>query len=322
MASHPHVRVLYVLGVYHSGTTILGNMLGQLDGFLHVGELRALWPKLTLPGYRCGCGEGLLDCPVWNKVLSAELGEGDVLAERARELWHLQRQVLGDHHTWRLVPALLRRRREGLRPDSPAARYARALAGVYRRAAEVTGAQVIVDSSKEPTDAALLLTMPDVDVSIAQIVRDPRGLVYSVLRFQARGERIDGSRWRQSAYAALSWSAGNLAGATVRRAAGPGRSALLRYEDFVARPRETIESLAGLAGWPARLPDPGPGADPGTVVLRPTHTVGGNNNRFRTGPVRLSEDVQWRSGLHRIDRAAVTALCLPLMARYGYRPAR
>ena len=103
---------------------------------------------------------------------------------------------------------------------------------------------------------------------------------------------------------------------------GPSRSVLLRYEDFVARPWETLGSLAALAGRPA----PGPGVVPGagnarTVVLGPTHTVGGNNNRFRTGPVELREDTEWRSRLHRLDRATVTTLCLPLMARYGYRPA-
>jgi hypothetical protein len=56
--------------------------------------------------------------------------------------------------------------------------------------------------------------------------------------------------------------------------------------------------------------------------MRPTHTVGGNNNRFRTGAVHLREDTAWRSRLHPLDRAAVTTVCAPLMARYGYRLTR
>ena len=95
-----------------------------------------------------------------------------------------------------------------------------------------------------------------------------------------------------------------------------GRSALVRYEDFLARPAETVGALAALAGRPARLAVP---AEPGTVHLDPVHTVGGNNNRFRTGPVQLREDTEWRSRLHRLDRAAVTTVCSPLMAHYGYR---
>ena len=66
-------RVLYVLGIYHSGTTVLSNLVGQLDGFFAVGELRTLWPKLTLPDPRCGCGEPLQTCPVWSRILKSAL---------------------------------------------------------------------------------------------------------------------------------------------------------------------------------------------------------------------------------------------------------
>jgi hypothetical protein len=310
------LRVLYVLGIYHSGTTVLSNMVGQLDGYFCVGELRTLWPKLTLPESRCGCGELLVECPVWSRILRSTFGEGEARVASARQMWQYQREALHEHHTWLRVGSVLRGRGKELAPNSPLGRYADGLTRLYRGIAEETGAQVIVDASKEPTDAALLLRMPEVDPSFVQIVRDPRGTVYSITRFRSGDQPEAGSRWRQSAYAALSWSAGNLAGSSVRRAAGQARSTLLRYEDFVLRPRETVEELARLAGRPAQLET---SADPGTVTMRPTHTVGGNNNRFRTGPVKLREDTEWRSRLHRIDRAAVTTMCAPLMARYGYR---
>jgi Sulfotransferase family len=313
------LRVLYVLGIYHSGTTVLSNLVGQLDGFFAVGELRSLWPKLTRSHYRCGCGELLQACPVWSRILKSALGEGEDQVALAREMWRCQREALHEYHTWLRTGGLLRLRRKGLPSGGPLARYAAGLARLYRGIASETGAAVIVDSSKEPTDAALLLLMPEVEPAFVQIVRDPRGMVYSILRVQAGGEPVAGSRWRQSGYAALSWSAGNLAGTAVRRAAGPDRAALLRYEDFVARPHESVAALAELAGHPGRLGPPADPAPPGTVTMLPTHTVGGNNNRFRTGPVQLREDTEWRSRLHRLDRAAVTTMCSPLMAHYGYR---
>ncbi len=316
------VRVLYVMGIYHSGTTVLSNLVGQLDGFFAVGELRTLWPKLTRTHYRCGCGELLLQCPVWSQILNSAFGEGEDLAALARDMWRCQREALHEYHTWLRVGGLLRRRREGLPADGALAHYAEGLARLYQGIARVTGAKVIVDSSKEPTDAALLLLMQEVSPAFVQIVRDPRGLVYSILRVQAGGEPVAGSRWRQSAYAALSWSAGNLAGAAVRRAAGPARSALLRYEDFVG-------GAPGLRGGPGGDVRPARAAhhlakphQPGTVTMNMTHTVGGNNNRFRTGEVQLREDTEWRSRLHRMDRAAVTTMCSPLMAHYGYRLVR
>jgi Sulfotransferase family len=313
------LRVLYVMGIYHSGTTVLSNLVGQLDGYFAVGELRTLWPKLTRDHYRCGCGELLLECPVWSRIIKSTFGEGEDRVTLARDMWRCQREALHEYHTWLRVGGLLRRRGKGLPAGGPLARYADGLGRLYRAIAAETGAQVIVDSSKEPTDAALLLLMPEVDPAFVQIVRDPRGMVYSILRVQAGGDPVAGSRWRQSAYAALSWSAGNLAGAAVRRAAGPGRSALLRYEDFVRHPRDSVAALADMAGRPARLAPPAGSVPDRTVTMNTTHTVGGNNNRFRTGPVQLREDTEWRSRLHRLDRAAVTTVCSPLMARYGYR---
>jgi hypothetical protein len=310
------IRVLYVLGIYHSGTTVLSNLVGQLDGFCCVGELRTLWPKLTLPESRCGCGELLAECPVWSRILKTTLGEGEERIAAATQMWQDQRAALREYHTWLRVGSVLRHRGNELPADTPLGRYADGLARLYRAIAAETGARVIVDASKEPTDAALLLRMPVVEAAFVQIVRDPRGTVYSILRFRSGDPQGAQSRWRQSAYAALSWSAGNLAGGAVRRAAGADRSMLLRYEDFVLRPYETVAALAELAGLPERLAAP---AESGTVTIGTTHTVGGNNNRFRTGPVRLHEDTEWRSRLHRLDRAAVTTMCAPLMARYGYR---
>ena len=37
------VKVLYVMGHGGSGSTILGNVLGELNGFFHAGELDTLW---------------------------------------------------------------------------------------------------------------------------------------------------------------------------------------------------------------------------------------------------------------------------------------
>jgi Sulfotransferase family len=313
--SGAELAVLYVLGIYHSGTTVLSNLVGQLDGFFCVGELRTLWPKLALSDYRCGCGELLVACPVWSRILGAMFADEAERTSVATQMWQDQRAVLGEYHTWTRVRSVLAQRGRVLSAQTPLGRYAAGMARLYQAIADQTGAKVIVDASKEPTDAALLLLMPEIRPAFAQIVRDPRGTVYSILRFSS-GEPDGQSRWRQSAYAALSWSAGNLAGSAVRRAAGQDRSMLLRYEDFVTQPHQTVAELADLVGRPERL---APEQDAQTITMGVTHTVGGNNNRFRTGPVKLREDTQWRSRLHRVDRAAVTTMCAPLMARYGYR---
>lgn len=308
----PEVKVLYVLGVYRSGTTVLSSLLGQLDGFFNVGELRTLWRELTSEHGVCGCGEPLRACEVWAEILRQAIGDEQAVLSTSTAMWAWQRSALREAHTWGMTLPLLAGGRRELTRDAPVSRYAAGLSRMYTAIRDVSEARVIVDSSKEPTDAALIRRLPHVRPYFVQIVRDPRGTVYSGFRHEGRG----GPDWRRSAYGALSWAAGNLAGAGVRLAHGSARSMLLRYEDFVADPRQAAARIAALVEEPAEL---GVAGDRHTVRVEPTHSVCGNANRFRTGDVTFRQDLDWVADLHRVDRQVVTALCAPLLARYHYR---
>jgi hypothetical protein len=48
------------------------------------------------------------------------------------------------------------------------------------------------------------------------------------------------------------------------------------------------------------------------------HTASGNPMRFSTGRIAIRPDDAWREAMPRTQRRAVTALTLPLLARYGY----
>jgi hypothetical protein len=59
-----------------------------------------------------------------------------------------------------------------------------------------------------------------------------------------------------------------------------------------------------------------------TVTLAPTHSVKGNPDRFRTGPIEIRLDDEWRRAMRPRDRRVVTALTWPLLLRYGYAAGR
>jgi hypothetical protein len=48
------IKVLYIAGFGRNGSTILGNILGELDGFFHGGELNFVWERNLLDNRRCG----------------------------------------------------------------------------------------------------------------------------------------------------------------------------------------------------------------------------------------------------------------------------
>src|SRR3954466_8311379 len=62
-------RVLSIVGPGRSGTTILGNILGEVQGITNAGELRWLWRRGLMEQRPCGCGLPPVECPRWSVVL-------------------------------------------------------------------------------------------------------------------------------------------------------------------------------------------------------------------------------------------------------------
>ncbi len=303
------VRVLYVAGFGRSGSTLLGNVLGSVDGWFSTGELHLLWAAL-LRGSGCGCGERVDRCEVWSEVLR-RIARDSVAPDPATvRRWQLAEVRLV--HTPRLL-------RIGSRSESGRTvldRYADVLGDVYRSIADVTGATVIVDSSKTAADAAILQRVRGIEPSILQLVRDPRAVAFSHAKVRPTLDphRAEQMHRRGTVESSVRWVGVNALVREVRRRA-PGPTALLRYEDLVARPRDALPPLLALAGDPeGRIPF----VDERTVRMGPNHTVWGNRSRFSVGDVEILPDERWRDEISTVAAATATVLTLPWLSRYGY----
>src|SRR5579872_7123206 len=62
--------VLYIAGTGRSGSTVLANILGEVDGVFAAGEVRYLWQRGLKESRLCGCGLPVRDCPVRSQVLA------------------------------------------------------------------------------------------------------------------------------------------------------------------------------------------------------------------------------------------------------------
>ncbi|WIM98493.1 sulfotransferase [Actinoplanes oblitus] len=299
------VKVMYIAGWGRSGTTIVDNILNSYDGVFSTGELFYLWSRGLLEGRKCGCGVTLPRCALWGDILDVAFG-----ADRPdpRRVAQLQRQAIRVRHT----PALT-----GPVAGPEAEEYRQVTHRLYGAIAEVTGARLIIDSSKIPSAAALLPGMSGVRPYLLHMIRDPRAVTHSWMRTVPQVDRRKPAMMHREAPAAstMHWLIRN---ALAERLAGAydGRYRLLRYEDFVAEPRATIEGLLDFAGVDA---GGGPFLDDATVRLAVNHTIAGNPGRFRTGEVALRVDDRWRREQTAGPRLTATALALPLLHRYGYR---
>jgi hypothetical protein len=303
--------VVYIAGSGRSGSTLLERALGEIPGFVNVGELIDLYRRTAAHGERCGCGEPFAQCPFWSRV-----------GDRAFGGWQEQkltatRELQGKVARQRRVPRLLAMPLAGARFRADVAAYGASYGGLYAAIAAEAGAACVVDASKWPVQA-LALARAGLDVRVIHLVRDVRGVAYSLgKREVSRPHAVAGTdvmSHLSPAAAAARWVAVQSQAGLLRRCGLP--LARMRYEEFVRRPRQAVAAALagiGLSVPPAQLAHIGDGR----VMLGISHGLSGNPSRFRDGEITLRADETWRASMSRRDRLIVTAIGLPLMLRYG-----
>lgn len=312
------MRALFIAGQGRSGSTLAERVLAGMSGVCALGEATHVWQEELHGRERCSCGARFSACEFWNAVGDRAFG-GWPGVDKRRVV-----DALCSVGYTRQIPLLLRPGRVRL---ARIAEFVEHQTRVYAAAAAVSGASVVIDSSKYPALPYCLRWAGDLDLRVVNLVRDPRGVAYSWTKRVARPETdgaTDVPRYRPSR-SALRWSVSNAAMDLLARMGrdgggrAPSRVPVLRvrYEDFLADPRGTARALARFAGLdpsPADLAHIGDGyVDLGTI-----HSASGNPMRFTVGRIPLRLDEAWRTGLPARHRRIVGALCSPQLAAYGY----
>jgi hypothetical protein len=295
-------RVLYVCAWGRSGTTLVDNVLNAYPKVFSAGEARYLWSRGILGKRDCGCGRRLLDCPVWSQVQVAAFGSDP---PDPKHVVDLQRRVSRTRNTLRLARGRL---------SADAVEFGNLLSRLYAGIASVTGATVIVDSSKMPADAAVLGWQADLDVSLLHMVRDARAVAHSWSRAKAHRDRDALMAQHSPSRSTTNWMVWNGATELLRRRYGE-RYLRLRYEDLVAHPRDRINDILRFMDL---TPGPGPFLDERHARLPVNHTVSGNPRRFGSGETSIAPDDAWRSEQAGSAKLVSSVLGLPLLMRYHY----
>jgi hypothetical protein len=309
------LRLLYLGGIGRSGSTLLERMLGELPGACSLGEVAHLWARGVRNDERCGCGRNFSACPFWQQVGELAFGGwGNVSVERQLELRDRVDDVRRTPQL--LVGAMGRSARRDLEE------YTAAYRAIYEAARTVSGADVIVDSSKFTSLAYCLRRAPELDLRLLHLIRDSRAVAYSWTKVVRRPEVVDGEsymhRFRPARLAVL-WNLHNTLLELPRLAGTPTRT--LRYEQFARDPRAVLEDVASFAGLSLAPADLG-FLQEGSVELSVSHQVAGNPLRFSTGTVEIRRDDAWRTSLDPRDRRRVAALTAPVALAFGYSPFR
>ncbi len=298
--------ILYIGGAGRSGSTLLDIILGNMPGFISLGEVLDFWQHANQDKMRCGCGEMLSDCPIWSEVIKAL---SDVQGINFQDAVHLKNQL----DRTRTLPIRFFLKQLYKKEQQIYRKY---LADLYGTLAGIVGTRILVDSSKTPTHLFYLSHLADVRIRVLHLVRDPRAVAYSWKKRVKRdfGVKDENARMDKRVFlnSVIRWMMEN------RYVHLFGKQAyaysLMRYEDFTESPFETLKNTLDQLDISHEgiefLHSP-------SLHLNPTHSVGGNPMRFRE-ITTIRRDDAWKREMSILTQAWLGLLSLPQLINYNY----
>lgn len=299
-AGQAAIKLIYVAGYGRSGTTLLDIALGEHPAIMGAGEVTTLARHVWDKGEYCACGARVRDCPEWKAIVARwAQGEPEGFLTRYRRVQQRTEGLVAPGRLLRL-PGWGDHKRRTVK--------------LLRGMAMVSGRPILVDSSKLPGRAFALAAMPGIDLHVVHVVRDGRGVAWSLMKGHRRSVEKGVQRElrpKPLLYTALRWSIVNLAAEWLCRRVGPARSIRVRYEDFVDDPRGTIGQIVGLVGEEPHIP----ATD--LAPFAPQHQVAGSRHRMEKS-LTIRGDDRWKREMPGWKQRLFTFLCAPLLRRYGY----
>jgi len=323
------VRYAYILGASHSGTTLLALLLGAHPEVATIGELAGGGVR-NAEGYRCSCRELVRDCTFWNELITAmrkhyasfdvddfglRLASGQpgiinriVGAEHRGPVLELTRDaLLGCSRVWRGRFSAFERRLETL----------------GRAVLRVSGAKLIVDSSKLAHLLKYVRRVRGLDLKVIHMVRDGRAVALTymnetefadarnpALRRGGRGQNGETpDRWMSMSTAADEWRRGNRSAEFALASMAPGDRLRVRYEDLCGDLNAELARIAAFL-------DIDPTLFPADCRAVPQHVMGNGMRLDWTGEVELDE--RWKVHLNKEDLRTLESVAGEMNRNYGY----
>jgi hypothetical protein len=299
------VKVLYIAGFERSGSTIVNRVLGQIDGFVAWGEIRDIWQHGIVENKSCTCGVSFAECSAWQQIFQEAFdGTNKIDIPKMSKLQKKARFMVLLHY-FKLVKDRVFKQE--------VSQYLTNLEKLYRGIQKTTGSKVIVDSTKASWYGYVLSLLSSIDLYVIHIVRNPKGVCYSLEQHKSKGELT--SQWYNPLHASLSW---NLKNHTVEMLLNSSRKRYLRinYESFMANPQIAVKQILDLLNEEVtELPFIGKSE----VKMTTDHIITGSpSSRSQTGVVKLRLDEQWKQQMIFRDKLLVSCLTFPLLYSYKY----
>jgi hypothetical protein len=301
------LRVVYVAGSGHTGSTLLALLLDAHPRIVSVGET-AVKPRIRRRGdaasQKCSCGATISQCLFWQRIFRRVEAQGyDLGPERwsndYRSEHPLVHRLLTRESTHPIVRAVQGWSARHLPLHAARMRRADAINVAFIRAAlETAGADVFCDTTKHTMRLSRLLEIEQLDLKVITLVRDVRGYAASAKR---RGHAIED--------AAATWLTDQEVISRITKRLPADRTFLLRYEDLCNATVATLSQLYRFCG----VQD----VAPVTAVTSTNHHVLGNSLRLHAS-IHVRLDESWRAKLSADEQTKILNVAGAMNRAMGY----
>lgn len=269
MNNNSSFKVIYLLGAGHCGSTLLDMIMGAHSKIVGVGELENVSSKEEkLKNLLCACGKKASECSFWSQVLAGIDWPNGLGVYRKKIDFLLDRK----NYVFR------NKSKDAVLADI----YLNLNRQLYKKILEISGKEIVFDSSKYADRLELLLSDKNLDIIILHLVRDGRGVMWS---YKKKYGGVFSPIWR--------WLGRNLKIEIVKRRAKGVRIIFVRYEDLVKDPQKELEKILAKIGLKF---------EPQMLNFRNSrqHQIAGNRMRFGKS-AEIKEDLSWKENLSRFD---------------------
>ncbi len=286
--SYQKIKIIYLLGSGHCGSTLLDLIMDGHSKIVGVGELENVPLKAKRWQYiKCACGQSVAECEFWSRVLANVSQNSSLKACQSKFSFLLNRKNFfsADKNS----------------EKQPISRqvYSALNKQIYQKIKEISGKEIVFDSSKRPDRAELLALDLDFEIIIIHLVRDGRGVAYSYYR-----------KYGSFLRSALRWVLTNVKIEIFKRRHKNLKQLTLRYENFTHQPEQVLEEILNWLELDF---------EPEILSFRNFVHHQATGNRLRLSKIdKIKEDLSWQENLSKKQLIVFQLLFGWLNKFYGY----
>lgn len=258
------MKVIFILGSGHCGSTLLDLILDSHSKIIGLGQCEKIGTKDT-----CACGKSFSDCGFWKNVVDYQ---DDFYKSQVYGVYRSKKDFLFNKNNYFLKT----KNKEGFSIND----YITGSKEMFKKTLQASGAEVVVDSSKNTDRVELLAKDKDIEPIILHLVRDGRGVVWSYFRKNIDKKKRFPYMWK--------WFVMNIKAEFLRKRNNMPY-VFINYSGLINNPEAELKKIIKKTGLDY---------EPSMLKFRRSEHHQAAGNRMRMGGSEdLKEDMEWKKKL-------------------------